>query len=479
MGYPRTLETSSKVLIWGESELALRLAVEIGRRRPVVWALPGELVDQPEGVTVLPNSRLIEVNGASGCFSVQIETNGSLIRQEAGTIVVLPELDLDVPAAFRNNEEIDQAQTIVMVVDGVRPGCYREIVGGARALSRRGHRVYLIVDEVQVGFPGGEEMFQEACREGVVFLKDTVVYFDSRSAGCGTKLPAPAGVKTAESFREFTDQTLYLDCRSLGDTGPWVIEADRLWFFNGDRVRADYQQVREVLGVAGVDCQEYYPFQTRRKGILEIDPGWGEPFSQEEILAAVKTLIHSQTGDAPPAGRYEVRADLCALCLTCYRICPHGAVSFREGAENLYGQAMFIDPRACFNCGRCYAECPAQAIRQDSPPEESLGAVVLACENSGGPLLEGRGIPCLLFPCAGSIGITDMLRAWQPGIERLVIMTCRDGKCRHREGGKRLYSRVERLNRLLRVLNNPVHIEVVQVSAQDRVDEVRRRVSGL
>ena len=169
MGYPQTLETSSKVILWGESELALRLAVEIGRRRPVVWALPGELVDQPEGVTVLPNSRLIEVNGASGCFSVQIETNGSLIRQEAGTIVVLPELDLDVPAAFRNSEEIDQAQTIVMVVDGVRPGCYREIVGGARALSRRGHRVYLIVDEVQVGFPGGEEMFQEACREGLSF----------------------------------------------------------------------------------------------------------------------------------------------------------------------------------------------------------------------------------------------------------------------------------------------------------------------
>jgi len=105
--------------------------------------------------------------------------------------------------------------------------------------------------------------------------------------------------------------------------------------------------------------------------------------------------------------------------------------------------------------------------------------VVLACENSGGPLLEGSGIPKLLFPSAGGIGITDMLRAWRPGIERLVVMTCRDGKCQHRDGGKRLKLRAERLNRLFRLLNNPVRIEVVQVSAQDRADEVWRRVSGL
>ncbi len=479
MRYPQTFETSSKILIWGESELAFRLAVEIGRRHLVVWALSGEPAEPPEGITVLPNSRLVEVTGAAGCFSVLIETNGSLIRQEAGTIVVVPELELDVPGAIRSIEEVEHPLTIVMVVEGVRPGAYREIVEGALTLSLRGHRVYLIVDEVQVGFPGGEEIYQEARQAGIVFLKDTVVHFNSRSAGCGTEPTAAAGGETPEGFRGFTDQTVYLECRSLGDTGPLVIEADRLWFFKGDRVTVDYRQIREALGIAGVDCQEYYPFQTRRKGILEVDPGWGEPYSQEEILAAVETLIRSQTGEAPTACRYEVRSDICALCLTCYRICPHGAVSIKEGAENLYGQAMFINPRACFSCGRCYAECPAQAIRQDVRPKESPGAVVLACENSGGPLLEGSGIPCLLFPCAGSIGITDMLRAWQPGIERLVVMTCRDGKCQHRDGSKRLYLRVERLNRLLRLMKNPVHIEVVQVSAQDRVDEVRRRVSGL
>jgi len=479
MRYPQSFETSSKVLIWGESELAIRLAMEIARRHPVVWAHAGEPAAQPEGITVLPNSRLVEVTGAAGRFSVQIEANGSLVRQDIGTIVVVPELELDVPGAIRSIEEVEHPLTIVMVVEGVRPGAYREIVEGALTLSRRGHRVYIIVDEVQVGFPGGEEIYQEAREAGVIFLKDTVVYHSSRSADSGTEPPAAAKGEITESFRELTEQTVYLDCRSLGDTGPLVIEADRLWFFNGDRVRSDYRQIREVLGITGVDCQEYYPFQTRRKGILEVDLGWGEPYFPEEILAAVEPLIRSQTGEAPPACRYEVRADLCALCLTCYRICPHGAVSIKDGAQNLYGQAMFIDPRACFNCGRCYAECPAQAIRQDLLPKESPGAVVLACENSGGPLLEGSGIPCLLFPCAGSIGITDMLRAWQPGVERLVVMTCRDGKCQHRDGGKRLYLRVERLNRLIRSLKNPVHIEVVQVSAQDRADEVRRRVSGL
>lgn len=478
MEYPRTFQTNPKVLVWGESELASRLAEEIGRQHPVVWALPGEAVEQPRGITVLPNSRLIEVAGAAGCFSLQIETSGSVIRQEAGTIVVVLELELDVPAAFRTIEEADQPLTIVMVVDGVRPGVFREIAERALTLARRGHRVFLIVDEVQVGFPDGEEIYQEARRAGVVFLKDTAVHFDGGSAACGTKQPT-AGEETPAGFREFIGQKVYLDCRSLGDIGSWVIEADRLWFFSGDRVRADYRQIRKILGIAGADCQEYYPLRTRRKGILEVDPGWGEPLSPEEILAAVKTLIRSQAGEAEPVCRYEVRGELCALCFTCYRTCPHGAVSIREGAENLYGQAMFIDPRACFNCGRCYAECPARAIRLHLQPEESTKAVVLACENSGGPLLEGSGIPKLLFPCAGGIGITDMLRAWRPGIERLVVMTCRDGKCQHRDGGKRLKLRAERLNRLFRLLNNPVRIEVVQVSAQDRADEVWRRVSGL
>ena len=43
--------------------------------------------------------------------------------------------------------------------------------------------------------------------------------------------------------------------------------------------------------------------------------------------------------------------------------------------------------------------------------------------------------------------------------------------------GKRLSSRVDRLNEFLKSLSVPGDIKVLQVSAQDRMDEIRRRVT--
>lgn len=478
MRYPRDCEASSPVLIWGESELSYRLAVEMARHMPVLWAFPGETAGQPEGVTVMGNSRLVKVNGTCGDFTVQIESGGNLTQQVVGRIVVFPEPAYDMAAALKAIGDAEQPLTMVLKLEKIRPGDFREIVHESVELTSRGHQIYLVVDEVQVGFPGGEELYQEARQAGVIFLKDTVVGLKDMQTGAETDLFNIKEKEPSAGCRELSNHTVYLKSRSMGATEPWVIKADRFWWLDGWQLRSDYQQVLSLLGVVGWDRQEYYPFVTRRKGILVVDSGWGEPFSGEETITCVKTLIRSGVDEAAPAMSFEIQPDLCALCLTCYRTCPHEAVRFGQKAHNMYGQAMFIAPEACFNCGRCYAECPARAIKQVLPQQKSPGILVLACENSGGPLLKDTGIPCQLFPCAGSIGITDMLKAWEPGVDRLVIMTCRDGKCQHGSGGKRLSSRVERLNRLLDSLAGTAHVEVMQVSAQDRADEIRRRVIG-
>ncbi|MGE5544367.1 MAG: 4Fe-4S dicluster domain-containing protein [Bacillota bacterium] len=478
MGYLWDCEVSSPVLLWGESELSCRVAAEISRQVPVLWAFPGEPIRELEGVTVLGNSRLVRVTGTCGHFTVQIETDGYLIHQVVRAIIVFPEPAYDMSAAIRAAGGADQPLTMVLVLEKIRPGDFRDLIHQVLDLTSRGHQVYLVADEVQVGFPDGEELYQTARQAGVIFLKDTVVSFHDKHTGPEMQRLGITEKMPAVSHRELSNQTVYLYNRSLGDTEPLIIEADRLWWLGGYQVRPDYQRVLSLLGIPEVDCQEYYPFGTRRKGILAVDTGWGEPFSAEETIACIKTLICSEVDEDKPACNYEIQPDLCALCLTCYRICPHQAVTLGQKAHNLYGQAMFIDPKACFGCGRCYAECPAQAVKQVAPQVKKPGTLVLACENSGGPLLKDTGIPCQFFPCAGSIGITDILKAWEPGTERLVIMTCRDGKCQHGSGGKRLSSRVERLNRLLKSVTNPVHIEVMQVSAQDRADEIRRRVVG-
>lgn len=471
----RGYEANPQVLIWGESELAHRVAVEMGRHLPIVWAFPGEPVGSPEGITVLGNSRLSKVVGTSGDFTVEIETDGDLTQRNVGTIMVFPEPRCDIVAEFKAAGEAERPLTLWLVLEKIRPGVFREIVKESLAVTSRGHQVFLVVDEVQVSFPDGEELYQEARHAGVIFLKDTVVSLPDKGTADGSSLPRDIEDQAGVSHGESGTQTVHVQTRTLGGTEPWVTEADRVWWHTG-QAKTDYLKVLNLLGVE-LNRQEYYPFRTGCEGILVVDSGWGEPFSDEETIACLKMLVRPYDDEATrPTCNYEIQPDLCALCLTCYRTCPHQAVRLGQKAQNLYGQAMLIDPHACFNCGRCQAECPAQAIRRVFGQELAPGTLVLACENSGGPLLRNAGIPYRLFPCAGSIGVIDILEAWEPGIDRLVIMTCRNGKCQHGSGGERLSSRVERLNRLIKSLSVPVNIEVMRVSAQDRVDEIRRRV---
>lgn len=468
--YQRDPAAKSPVLIWGNTELSFRVAVEIGRYLPVLWAFSGEPVGQPEGITALADSRLSKVTGTCGDFTVQIETGSYLMSQVVGAIVVFPEPACDIAASIKAAGEAENPLTMVLALEKVRPGEFQEIVHQALMLSSKGHQVYLVVDDVQVSFPGGEELCQEARQAGVIFLKDTVLSFVDKKSGSEPEQHTAWNISSDAGYGEWFNQTVYLYNDSLGPAKPLVIEADRVWCYDGARAGSVSKEALKLLGI-GTDRQEYYPFRTRRKGILVVDPGWGEPFTEEETITCLKVLLQSYLdGDRPPCN-YEIQPDLCALCLTCYRTCPHNAVRLGQKASNLYGQAMLIDPVACFNCGRCYAECPAEAIRIILPQDRG-SCMVLACENSGGPLLKDAGINGKLFPCAGSIGITDILKACQPGVDRLVIMTCRDGKCQHGSGGKRLSSRVGRLNRLLKSLSRPVHVEVMQVSAQDRVEEI-------
>ncbi|MCK5673565.1 MAG: 4Fe-4S binding protein, partial [Spirochaetales bacterium] len=82
-----------------------------------------------------------------------------------------------------------------------------------------------------------------------------------------------------------------------------------------------------------------------------------------------------------------VDPEKCVLCLTCYRCCPHGAISWID-------DAAIISPVACQGCGICASECPMDAIQIKGFVDESLrenvdkatdsknSIVVFCCENS-------------------------------------------------------------------------------------------------
>jgi heterodisulfide reductase subunit A-like polyferredoxin len=77
-----------------------------------------------------------------------------------------------------------------------------------------------------------------------------------------------------------------------------------------------------------------------------------------------------------------VEAAKCVVCLTCYRCCPHGAITIEHGEQfdNLYKSAAQMNPMACRRCGICAAECPGKAVHLPDYKDNQILAQLEAME---------------------------------------------------------------------------------------------------
>lgn len=79
--------------------------------------------------------------------------------------------------------------------------------------------------------------------------------------------------------------------------------------------------------------------------------------------ASPEDLESAQTAENPEqAAYYVVDAQGCISCGRCLRVCPEGAISYRDGKA-------YIDPEKCTNCGICagleprkFRGCPVDVI---------------------------------------------------------------------------------------------------------------------
>ncbi|MEW6113957.1 MAG: hydrogenase iron-sulfur subunit [Thermodesulfobacteriota bacterium] len=188
--------------------------------------------------------------------------------------------------------------------------------------------------------------------------------------------------------------------------------------------------------------------RTPKAGILATGASRGNfaPGSDaSDVEAAVVALKTSMTEEIPAAfpGPPIVDPAKCTICLTCVRLCPHGAMSFRKRAE--------ADPESCVRCGICASECPMEAIRL-APPEgqedvigkirgalsraqDGTRIVALLCSRSAvhamaaaGPRLAGNIIP-IVVPCAGSVDVSAVLKAFELGADGVLVAGCHTGNC--------------------------------------------------
>jgi heterodisulfide reductase subunit A-like polyferredoxin len=65
----------------------------------------------------------------------------------------------------------------------------------------------------------------------------------------------------------------------------------------------------------------------------------------------------------------------CRRCLTCFELCPFGAVQLAGGKPE-------VRPELCRGCGTCAAECPVGAITMSRSTEAELEARIEAALGS-------------------------------------------------------------------------------------------------
>lgn len=149
----------------------------------------------------------------------------------------------------------------------------------------------------------------------------------------------------------------------------------------------------------------------------------------------------------------------CVRCLTCYRICPHHAVSLQPQTSRSRIEALAA---FCRECGICVSVCPSGAMDLKASAEEDFSAfigdvqtsvggtktVVFGCRRSAGLMAETIRMPeevsFMAVPCAGRVSDHAIWSALAAGASQVLVVGCHKGNCASRFGTDLAHARVKR-----------------------------------
>ncbi len=148
--------------------------------------------------------------------------------------------------------------------------------------------------------------------------------------------------------------------------------------------------LRLELGPASflsIDNAHILPAMTSRDGIYLVgscqSPGFVNEIeiSAKTVVGEILRKLNSDQVSVELTQPY-VDAAKCVVCLTCYRCCPHGAITIEHGEQfkNLYMSAAQMNPLACRRCGICASECPGKAIQLPDYTDSQILAQLEAME---------------------------------------------------------------------------------------------------
>ena len=499
--YKSREKASDKALILGGDEYGIRIA-ELLKRDGVPSTLlipPGETVPKDSGIEIIQGS-ILSSSGFIGNFDVCIQESNDRYNGRFGFIVAaqpafrasknhlfsladsdkvwslsafrkhldsggtLPERKgpwLHVAFFFdlKVSSEISQSEELLSILD--RLEMFDQV------------QSYVFVNNLKVSSEGLDAWYRDHRRRGVVFFK-----FDSDDPQISLRNKEPV-IEFVEPLlkeeMELTPDLIVLD-EILGPSPSIrpILEMIPSW-----PASAPYLQPEST---------RFNGVETQKAGVFAVGPARGV-FDQRSLKADVDAVRVSILKALPELSSLIsketafVDRNKCTFCLTCVRLCPHGAIGFDVRPE--------VDPISCKSCGVCVVECPMAAIEMRPANAEMIEKrkpaplKLFVCSHSGLQAASKinseflTNVEIISLPCAGSLSPIMMLGALQEGAKGIIIAGCFKGNCASIYGSTLAESRVAQLVKTLQSVGmDNVKIEFVYLAGNtpDRIVEAITRL---
>lgn len=479
---------AKRALVLGGDAIGTRAACKLAIQGYEVVIL-GRSEDSDLGFTNFTEAKLEEIKGFRDNFDVRFVTPQGRHSERVNYIVcakpavIEPKFDLyglkpskqvislsDFTAAMKTDLPVapEDAWFHVAFLCGLKGNsgpenfsrvldCLESLAGGERIQS------YVFTRDLKVAGTGLESRYRNCRENGALFFKfdDQNATFESGDEGISIIFPDPQ----IKLDLDLTPDLMVVDEDLLA---PDALEA----IFRSIPSSASFQPYLQP------ESPRFHAVYTPKAGIFSVGPSRGV-FSQDQINTDIESLVPALATQAEVEHPAKVNPEKCAICLTCVRLCPHGAISFAGKAE--------IDPNSCFKCGICAVECPNGAIdliqtdpndltgviaRALSAANSDKSIVALLCSRSGAQALQTawsqlpENLVPISAPCAGSIGAEAVLGAFEQGAFGVIIAGCFKGNCASVYGSSLAQERINAVRRELPDLGiDPAKVKFVQIAA--------------
>jgi len=441
-------------------------------------------IREREDIRFLFGAKLTGCQGSIGSFRLCLETRDEVIEETVGAVVLATETEAVPLFESYGLSEAGNAETLsrlenmldpktgdkeaalsltrgdqIALLSGFAregdPLSQRRILNCLHDLDEMGYRTYVYTRNLKVADDGLEELAKEDRQLGTVFFK------------------LEEWPKISADGRQISHLDPVLECEVQLEPKLIVLEEELLPATANQRLARTLNIASGEDGFLQEENIHRLPVHTNRRGIFAVgsarDIMTPEQIRNDAAHAAIALKDDFQALQNSLFGsRTFIDEDKCCACLTCYRLCPHGAITVED--------KPVISMLDCQACGLCASQCPqgaisipdipwqetkqsvAESLREGKETARSPRIIAYCCRNSAydaGMAAQAfnrdlpSGLEIVEIPCAGSINHDLILSSLNEGADGLLILGCHFGACKSSQGNTYAQHASSRLGSIL------------------------------